>query len=76
MSDKSDKNISLRISLWSKNINGVDLNGQIKSLDYKSGNVKFCDKIDDKTYEEIAEIVDLFIKDRLFCDPTYTTIKF
>ncbi|EEF13498.1 hypothetical protein CAMRE0001_2028 [Campylobacter rectus RM3267] len=42
-------------------------------MDCKSGNVKFRDKIDDKTYEEIA---DLLIKDRLFCDPTYTTIKF
>ena len=56
------KGYPFEIEIKTEKISGVALSDQIKSLYYKSRNVKFCDKLDDKTYDEIVEIAGLLIK--------------
>ena len=51
------KGYPFEIKVNTQKIDGVALSDQIKSLDFKSRNVKFCDKLDDEAYDKIAKIV-------------------
>lgn len=56
------KGYPFEVKINTSNITGVALSDQIKSLDYKSRNVKFCDKLSDEIFDQILEFIDLLIK--------------
>lgn len=55
------KDYPFEISLKTKKIQGVILSDQIKSLDFKSRKIKFCDKIDYKTFETVLDKLGLLL---------------
>ena len=46
----------------SKNINGVIISDQVKSLDWTQRNVEFIEKADAKVFEEVREKLSLLIE--------------
>ena len=55
------KGYPFEVNLKTKKIDGVILSDQIKSLDFKLRKIKFCDKIDDKTFEIVLDKLSLLL---------------
>ena len=55
------KDYPFEVNLKTKKIDGVILSDQIKSLDFKLRKIKFCDKIDDKTFEIVLDKLSLLL---------------
>ena len=55
------KGYPFEVILKTKNIQGVILSDQIKSLDFKSRKIKFCDKIDKETFENALDKLSLLL---------------
>lgn len=55
------KDYPFEVSVDTKKIKGVILSDQIKSLDFKSRKARFCDKIDDKTFENALYKLSLLL---------------
>lgn len=55
------KGYPFEVILKTKNIQGVILSDQIKSLDFKYRKIKFCDKIDKETFENTLDKLSLLL---------------
>lgn len=55
------KDYPFEVILKTKNIQGVILSDQIKSLDFKYRKIKFCDKIDKETFENTLDKLSLLL---------------
>lgn len=55
------KGYPFEVNLKTKKVEGVILSDQIKSLDFKLRKIKFCDKIDDKTFEIVINKLSLLL---------------
>lgn len=55
------KGYPFEVNLKTKKVDGVILSDQIKSLDFKLRKIKFCDKIDDKTFEMVLNKLSLLL---------------
>ena len=55
------KGYPFEVNLKTKKIDGVILSDQIKSLDFKLRKIKFCNKIDDKTFEIVLDKLSLLL---------------
>ena len=55
------KGYPFEVNLKTKKVDGVILSDQIKSLDFKLRKIKFCDKIDDKTFEIVLNKLSLLL---------------
>lgn len=55
------KGYPFEVNLKTKKIDGVILSDQIKSLNFKLRKIKFCDKIDDKTFEIVLDKLSLLL---------------
>ena len=55
------KGYPFEVNLKTKKVEGVILSDQIKSLDFKLRKIKFCDKIDDKTFEMVLNKLSLLL---------------
>ena len=56
------KEFPLHVKLSDKlKISGVVMCEQIKVVDFVARNIEFKEKMDDKTYEDILEIINSFI---------------
>ncbi len=55
------KSYPFEVNLKTKKVDGVILSDQIKSLDFKLRKIKFCDKIDDKTFEIVLNKLSLIL---------------
>ena len=55
------KGYPFEVGLKTKKVDGVILSDQIKSLDFKLRQIKFCDKIDDKTFEIVLNKLSLLL---------------
>ena len=55
------KGYPFEVNLKTKKVEGVILSDQIKSLDFKLRKIKFCDKIDDKTFEIVLNKLSLLL---------------
>ena len=55
------KGYPFEVNIKTKNIQGVILSDQIKSLDFKLRKIKFCDKIDKETFENPLDKLSLLL---------------
>ena len=55
------KGYPFEVNIKTKNIQGVILSDQIKSLDFKLRKIKFCDRIDKETLENALDKLSLLL---------------
>lgn len=55
------KGYPFEVNIKTKNIQGVILSDQIKSLDFKLRKIKFCDRIDKETFENALGKLSLLL---------------
>lgn len=55
------KGYPFEVNLKTKKVDRVILSDKIKSLDFKLRKIKFCDKIDDKTFEIVLNKLSLLL---------------
>lgn len=55
------KDYPFEVKIKTKKIQGAILSDQVKSLDFKARNAKFCDKLDKKTFNEVVEKIGFLI---------------
>jgi mRNA interferase MazF len=58
----TNKDFPFHIEVKSKNITGFIMAEQMKSIDYNSRNIKFIEKANQKTLNEILGIIDSIIQ--------------
>lgn len=55
------KGYPFEVLFYGEKIKGAILSDQIKSLDYRARNAKFCEKIDEVTLQKVREKISLLI---------------
>ena len=58
----TQRDFPFHIQIESENITGYIMGEQMKSIDYKSRNIKFIEKADQKTISKILGIIDSIIQ--------------
>ena len=58
----TQRNFPFHIKIESKNITGFIMGEQMKSIDYNSRNIKFIEKANQKTINQILGIIDSIIQ--------------